>query len=650
MVSAYLKLVWPQVLNLLEMVGSPIGIYNDVCAAEHKRACDLLKDNMTYKPIEDYGVIGDLHTVALVGTDGSIDWTCLPYFDSGSVFGSILDDKKGGYFKISSVADGMTRQMYHPDTNVLVTYFSDDEGVAVMEDFMPLDGVPGKKGRPHSPMIVRRVAAVRGHVRLRLECFPGFDYARASHRILPTETGVVFEGSDGTKLGLSVPCPYSISETGITAEFDLAAGEKMCFALGYLGERDGDSIALGEEYSQVLLDQTIKYWRDWLSKCTYKGRWREMVYRSVLALKLLTFAPTGAIVAAPTCSLPETIGGTRNWDYRYTWLRDAAFTIYAFMRVGMTEEAGKFMQWIEARAAELTEDGRPEIMYRLDGRHTIHEETLDHLDGYRGSKPVRIGNNAHHQLQLDIFGELMDSVYLYNKYGEPISYDLWRHLRKMIDWVAHNWTLPDEGIWEVRGGQQQFVYSKLMCWVALDRGLRLADKRSLPANRQLWLEQRDAIYEAIMEQGWNSERQAFVQSFGSDVLDAANLMLPMTFFISPTDPRMLSTIDAVLQDLTSDGLVNRYDVDETVDGFGGEEEGSFSICSFWLVEALTRAGRLDEARFFFERMLAYSNHVGLFAEQIGPTGEAMGNFPQAFTHLSLISAAFNLDRKLGGGA
>jgi GH15 family glucan-1,4-alpha-glucosidase len=414
---------------------------------------------------------------------------------------------------------------------------------------------------------------------------------------------------------------------------------------------DGETpMALTDDMARQQLQLTIDYWKNWLSRCTYRGRWREMVYRSVLTLKLLTYAPTGAIVAAPTCSLPEIIGGSRNWDYRYTWLRDAAFTVYAFIRVGMTSEAEQFMGWIQDRCNEVVAGETPNIMYRLDGGSTIEEESLDHLSGYKDSKPVRVGNNAQHQLQLDIFGELMDSIYLFNKYGSPISYDLWSSLRPLLDWVAHNWGQPDEGIWEVRGGRRQFVFSKLMCWVALDRGLRLADKRSFPANRDLWLRERDAIYEAIMEQGWSESRQSFVQYFGGESVDASNLLMPLVFFMSPTDPRMLKTIDAVLEDLTSDGLVQRYDVkDAAEDGLGGQEEGSFSMCTFWLVEALTRAGRLDEARFIFERMLGYSNHLGLYAEEIGPSGEALGNFPQAFTHLSLISAAFNLDRKLGGG-
>jgi GH15 family glucan-1,4-alpha-glucosidase len=606
---------------------------------------------VSYKPIEDYGIVGDLHTVALVGTDGSIDWSCLPHFDSPSVFAALLDDKKGGCFKVSGVGEGMTRQMYHPETNVLMTYFSSKDGVALLEDFMPLGGVPGGGRRRHNPVIIRRVTGVRGTRRMRLECSPAFDYARRSHKVVPTERGVVFEAEAGERLGLSLPARTDIQvyKGTVISEFNLSAGDSFTVALALLDEGDVEPMAVSEEDAQRLLDETLAYWRRWLSRCTYRGRWREMVYRSVLTLKLLTFAPTGAIVAAPTCSLPEVIGGSRNWDYRYTWLRDAAFTLYAFMRVGLTEEAGQFMQWLEARTSELGADGTPEIMYRLDGGHTIEEETLNHLDGYRGSRPVRVGNNAHHQLQLDIFGELMDSVYLYDKYGSPISYDLWRQLRRLIDWVANNWRQPDEGIWEVRGGRHQFVYSKLMCWVALDRSLRLADKRSFPADRELWLRERDAIYETIMERGWSPRRKAFVQYFDSEVLDAANLMMPLVFFISPTDPRMLSTIDAVLKDLTSDSLVHRYDVGKAAADGLGQVEGSFSMCTFWLVEALTRSGRLNESRFIFERMLGYSNHVGLYAEEIGPSGEALGNFPQAFTHLGLISAAFNLDKALGGG-
>ncbi|HYP13281.1 MAG TPA: glycoside hydrolase family 15 protein, partial [Bryobacteraceae bacterium] len=404
----------------------------------------------------------------------------------------------------------------------------------------------------------------------------------------------------------------------------------------------------------ILFRETVDYWQRWIARTTYKGRWREMVNRSALMLKMLVFEPTGAVVAAPTCSLPEVIGGGRNWDYRYTWIRDAAFTIYGLLRIGFTEEASRFMQWLDARCHE-TKDGGLNLMYGIDGRHDLPEETLSHFEGYRGSAPVRIGNGAAHQLQLDIYGELMDSVYLFNKYGSPISYDLWKHLRRLTNWLGDNWHQKDEGIWEVRSGRQDFVYSRLMSWVAFDRALRLADKRSFPADRAKWAAIRDTIYEDIQNNGWQPHRSAFVSYYGSDSLDASALMMPLVFFMSPTDPRVVATVDAInrppaQRGLVSDGLVYRYNVEEVPDGFLGQE-GTFNMCTFWLVECLTRMGReqpsrLEEARLLFERMLSYSNHLGLYAEQTGPRGEALGNFPQAFTHLALISAAFNLDRML----
>ncbi len=603
---------------------------------------------MAYQPIEDYGIVGDLHSVALVGMDGSVDWLCLPNFDSPSVFAALLDEGKGGRFKIAPVSDGVTRkQLYWPDTNVLVTRFFTPDGVAEITDYMPVD-VPS---RDHQGLI-RRVEVVRGEIAFQMECSPAFDYARAEHETEVSQGGACFR-SDGLSLALATGVPLQPEGAGVAAGFTLREEESAVFVLRQIEPWAGCGSRLTDQEERVLFGRTVAYWRRWLSRSTYAGRWREMVHRSALTLKLLTFEPTGAIVAAPTTSLPEGIGGERNWDYRFTWIRDAAFTLYGLLRIGFTDEAEAFMSWIGDRFYSPEPDGTLQLMYGIDGRRELTEETLDHLEGYRRSRPVRIGNGAYDQLQLDIYGELMDAVYLYNKYGDPISYDLWTHLRGLIDWVCDNWRQEDEGVWEVRGGRRNFVYSRLMCWVAIDRGLRLASKRSFPADRARWLAVRDEIYEEIMENGWSSERQAFVQAYGEDTLDASTLIMPLVFFVSPKDPRMLSTLNAINRPpksggLVSNGLVFRYDVEKSADGLMGDE-GTFSLCTFWLVEALTRAGRLEEARLIFEQMLGYANHLGLYAEEIGPSGEALGNFPQAFTHLTLISAAFNLDRALGRG-
>jgi len=608
---------------------------------------------MAYQPIEDYGVIGDTRTVALVGKNGSIDWFCFPDFDSPSVFGRILDERQGGYFSIAPHRENVTRkQFYWPETNVLVTRFLSGDGVVELTDFMPIDE-EGTMNRPRC--IIRKIEQVRGHMPLKLECFPAFNYARDSHDMQLSGDGVAFHGPE-ISLGLATELELVREGTGVMAEFSLREGQSANAVLREI-EPDADcGFAFSREHADQEFRETVTYWRDWVARSTYTGRWREMVQRSALTLKLLTYEPTGAIVAAPTTSLPEGIGGERNWDYRYTWIRDAAFTLYGLLRIGFTQEAAHFMNYIEQRSHELEPDGSLQVMYGIRGEHELTEETLDHLDGYMGSRPVRIGNGAYNQLQLDIYGELLDSVYLFNKYGTPISYDLWTHLRRLINWIGDHWERKDEGIWETRGGRQHFVYSKLMAWVALDRGLRLANKRSFPADRDKWEDIRDEIYEEIMAKGWSKQRQAFVQSYGSNRLDASVLIMPLVFFLSPNDPRMLRTLDAITQTpdkggLVSNSLVYRYNVDVTDDGLRGDE-GTFNICTFWLVEAMTRAGKadkemLEEARLIFERMLGYSNHLGLYAEETGPRGEALGNFPQAFTHLALISAAYNLDRTLG---
>jgi GH15 family glucan-1,4-alpha-glucosidase len=492
--------------------------------------------------------------------------------------------------------------------------------------------------------LVRRAQGVRGVTEFELRCEPAFDYARARHTVtLLDGVGAVFE-APGMRLALRSTVPLQAEGGAAVARFKLAAGERAEFLLewdGAVDEHGRRPIQPGE--AERLFDQTLAYWQRWLGRSRYQGRWREMVERSALCLKLLVYDPTGALVAAPTTSLPEAIGGRRNWDYRFTWLRDAAFTLYGLMRLGFTEEAAAFMQWLEARC-QATGPGRGlQVMYGIDGREELPETILDHLEGYRGSRPVRIGNRAAEQLQLDVYGELMDSVYLYNK-AVPISYDLWVALKRQLDWLADNWEQPDEGIWETRGGKQRFTYSAVMTWVAFERAQRIARHRGLPAPDRRWDQIADRAYTQVQDEGWDAERGAYVQAFGSRRLDASLLILPLVKFSGPTDPRFLSTLDRIGQELVLDSLVYRYEADGS-DGFI-EEEGTFSLCSFWYVEALTRAGRLGEARLFFEKMLTYANHLGLYAEEVGPDGSALGNFPQAFTHLSLISAAFNLDRAL----
>jgi len=600
-----------------------------------------------YLPIEEHGVIGDLHTVALVGTDGTIDWYCCPRFDAPSVFGSILDKDKGGYYRIAPAGgEWRVKQLYLPDTNVLVTRFLTEAGVGEVTDFMPI----GREHRREAHQLVRQIVCVRGEIRFRVEVRPRFDYGRAPHKLDVHEAGALFH-SEGTTLALESTALMGgevLDANGdIVREATLTSGQSVDLSLksvdpGYVPS------GFSEADAREAFDHTVRFWRSWLSQSRYRGRWREMVHRSALTLKMLTYAPTGALVAAPTTSLPEGIGGERNWDYRYTWIRDAAFSLYALLRLGFTEEAAAFMDWISARYRESDSgaDGPLQIMYGIDGRADLDEITLDHLEGYRGSRPVRVGNGAAAQLQLDIYGEMIDSIYLYNKYGEPISYDAWMSLCKVIDWLCENWDRPDEGIWETRGGQQHFTYSRLMSWVAIERAIRMARQRGLPADLVAWLGVRDRITTEIMERGWHPQRQAFVQHYDTDVLDASVLLMPLVKFIAPRDPRWLSTLDAIGNELVSDSLVYRYNVSASPDGLEGEE-GTFSICSFWYVEALTRAGRLEEARLSFEKMLTYANHLGLYSEEIGPTGESLGNFPQAFTHLALISAAVNLDHTLG---
>ena len=594
---------------------------------------------MGYLPIEDHGIIGDLHTAALVAKDGTIDWLCLPAFDSPSVFASILDDERGGHFSLRSAEYTRSQQLYLPGTNVLLTRFITPEGVAEVLDFMPIDD-----DRELRHDLIRDVWVIRGRIAIDIDCRPAFDYARQEHTIEFVKSGVIFRGA-GTALSLAsaVPLKEGPSHSAV-ARFELKEGESASFVLHVLGEGEEPRKAPERTECQRLLQRTLDYWRQWISKSTYRGRWREIVNRSALALKLMIYHPTGALVAAPTMALPQTMERAYNWDYRYTWLRDAAFAMFVLIRIGFRDEAQKFMGWLRERCHGS--GGRLHPIYGIDGRTDLDKEGLHHLSGYRDSSPVRVGNGTYDQLHLDLYGAVLDAVYLYNKYGAPLDYEDWQSLRTLLDWLSQNWHQPDAGMWDVRGARKHFVSSKVLSWVALDRGVRLAHQRGLPADEDVWIAQRDAIYEEVMSKGWNTKKGSFVRHYGSEALDASLLLMPVVEFVGSTDPRWLATLERVQEELTYDVLVERYEGESASEG-PADSQGAFGVCSFWLVECLTRAGRLDEARLTLEKMFSYANHLRLYAEKIGYSGEAWGNFPHAFTHLALITAVVRLDRALG---
>ncbi|MFF1696341.1 glycoside hydrolase family 15 protein [Streptomyces sp. NPDC058257] len=616
-----------------------------------------------YLPIAEHGLIGDLRGAALVGTDGRIDWFCAPRFDSPSIFGAILDAESGGVWELTPLCATASRQQFYvPDSAILVTRFLTEEGMVEVQDFMP---VLRPHDERHRQRLVRRVVAVRGAMRMRTRIAPRLDYGRARHRMLTGEGEVKFISGSLT-LVLRSDVPLSAKDGEAHGEFELGEGGQALFVLDVGAGPDADADADADaaqgkcaappdrDEVDELFDGTVAFWRGWLKRSTYQGRWREMVHRSALTLKLLTHEPTGAIIAAPTLGLPERIGGERNWDYRYVWIRDAAFSLYALQRLGFTDEAEAFVAWLTRCLARTGADeaaGPLRAMYTIDGDAELPERELAHLEGYCGSAPVRVGNAAARQLQLDVYGELVDSIYLFNKYGTGISYTAWQDLTQIIEWLLENWDSEDESIWETRAGRQRHTYSRLMSWVAVERMVRMARQRGLPADLPRWIAARDAMYRQIMEQGWNAERGSFVQRLSDqdgpscDVLDASLLIMPMVKFVAPRDPLFLSTMDAIQEALVVDSLVFRYDPAEAPDGLDGTE-GTFSICSFWWAEALTRSGRIEEARLALLKTFTFANHVGLYAEQIGTTGEQLGNFPQAFTHLALISAAVNLDRSM----
>lgn len=593
-----------------------------------------------YQPIENYAVIGDLDTIALVGLNGSIDFLCFPHFDSPSVFAAMLDEEKGGYFKISPQHANIKRkQLYLPETNVLLTRFLGHQGVGEITDFMPVEELyVGKE-------LIRTISCVRGSLTFKLECRPRFNYARSRHtvkQISDFELFFISDDPDKLTLRLRSTIPIKLDQHDAVQTFTLSIGEKATFILEYAGENDLVEMPV-DQFAEKSLYATINYWKDWISQSRYKGRWVEIINRSALVLKLMTSRRFGSIIASPTFALPEEIGGVRNWDYRYTWIRDASFTVYALLKLGYKKEAREFMNWVEKQCNDIDQAGSLSLMYGIDGRKDLLELELDHLEGYKGSKPVRIGNGAYNQVQLDIYGELLDAVYLFDKYAEPISYEFWINITKQVNWVCKHWQTEDEGIWEVRGGRKEFLHSRVMCWVAIDRAIKIAEAHSYPLH-QHWREERDKIFESIHSDFWNPKLQAFVQYKGAETVDASALLMPIIRFIGPTDPKWLSTLKRIEDELVSDSMVYRYRTDEKFDGLTGGE-GTFSMCTFWYVECLSKAGQLSKARLFFEKMLGYANHVGLYAEMLGIQGEHLGNFPQAFTHLGLVTAALSLDHQ-----
>ncbi len=591
----------------------------------------------TPHPIEDHGMVGDLRTAALVARDGAVTFLCLPEFDSPTVFASLLDPA-GGSFRILPRHDSLrTSQMYLPDTNILLTRFMSGDGIAELTDLMPLHGSAGPQ------RLQRRVRVIRGAFDFEMVCAPRFDYGRCGHALEADGTFVPEDG--GLRLRLRATVPLREEDGDLHAAFHLDRDGEACFFLEVSPQDPAPAASCAE--ADAAFADTLAFWRRWVDRSQYSGRWREVVTRSALALKLLTSAVHGAPVAAATFGLPEEFGGERNWDYRYVWIRDASFAMYAFIRLGLIDEAEAFVDWIGARARQRGKDEQLQVAYSLRGDSELPEQTLGHWEGHRQSRPVLIGNAAAKQFQLDIYGELMDSVYLANKYGRSSSYEDWRGIVGMVAWLGTNWRRPDAGIWEGRGEMRQFLHSRVMCWVAVDRAIRLAQKRSLPAPLPDWNALRLEIHASIHEEFWRDDLGSFVSYPGADAPDGSMLLMPLVRFISPCDPRWIGTMALVQRTLVEDALVfRRTPADRVLDGLKGEE-GSFLACSFWYVECLARMGRVVEARLLFEKLLGYASPLGLYAEELSSTGQHQGNYPQALTHLALISAASYLDRVLG---
>ncbi|MGO4368145.1 glycoside hydrolase family 15 protein [Pseudomonas sp. PAB10] len=596
--------------------------------------------NERQSAIDAHGIIGDMRSAALVNDMGSVDFFCWPEFDSPSIFCSLLDTPDAGIFQLApDLPDARREQIYLPDTNVLQTRWLSEQAVVEITDLLPVGD-----NDDALPLLIRRVRLVSGHATLHLHCAVRHDYARAQTTARTDGADVCFEATQQPGLRLRANQPMQVVQNAAVATFSLKQGQSAELLLGAL-----DDPRFKDENSDLCLQRTLKFWRDWIGQSNYRGRWREMVNRSALALKLLTSRKHGSILAAATFGLPEIPGGARNWDYRYTWIRDASFTVYAFMRLGFVDEANAYMRWLHGRMSDCQGNAmKLNVLYAIDGRQQLPEIELAHLSGHGNAKPVRIGNQAYEQAQLDIFGELMDAVYLVNKYGEAISHESWQHAIKVVDQVCDSWQQEDVGIWEMRGEQHHFLHSRLMCWVALDRAIRLASKRSLPAPFARWDQTRQAIYADIWSNFWNAEHGHFVQHIGGTALDGSMLLMPLVRFVSAKDPRWLSTLQAIQKTLVRDGMVYRYHNDDSqIDGLPGTE-GAFAACSFWYVECLARAGMIEKAHLEFEQLLRYANPLGLYAEEFDSHARHLGNTPQALTHLALISAASFLERKLSG--
>jgi GH15 family glucan-1,4-alpha-glucosidase len=599
-----------------------------------------------YLPIAAYGLIGDCRSAALVGADGSVDWLCLPRFDNPSIFGRIIDARRGGHWQVCPVDEHRVVQRYRDRSNILETLFSTAGGTALVTDFMPIDEDSSTRHAllHRDPRLIRIVECLTGSVTLRHQFKPAPEYGQGASRF-------VAEGwrLHGDTAALHLCLQSSVELTAATVRWRMKAGDVIGLALrsDHRGRCQSPHTPWNVEHARALVSSTQEFWWRWIDRCTYRGPYRYPVVRAALCLKLMTYTPTGAIVAAPTTSLPEQIGGPRNWDYRFTWLRDASLTLYAFFQVGMIDEANAFFAWLVRIG--LGRGGRDVAnLYTLDGDDRAEETELAHLSGYRGSQPVRVGNGAIHELQLDVYGELLDSAYLYARFGGMISRTLWHELHAVVDLTIDRWQLPDASMWEVRGANQHYTYSKMMCWVAVDRGLRIAERFRLPHNQARWRAARRDIHRAVTSRGYSERLNSFTQAFDGEELDAAMLRITQVRFLRSGDPRELSTIQAIARHLGNGVLVHRYDATRTDDGLAGEE-GAFLMCSFWLADALAHAGRVEEAQRWFEKMLAFSSPLGLYSEEADTrTGELLGNFPQAFTHLALIGAAVNIERARQG--